>query len=178
MAQKNPILLKKTGEIVQTLCIYGACGIVTFGWGLSRLLHFGCKTYAPLWFCAAIFIYNLDRLKTDPADPINTPRRSREAAKLRKASIIAAAARPWRWWLSRCGRATGSWRRWPSAAAFSARTIPSRRWVSASRMCRLLKHFLLQPSSPRRCWSRPSCSSGRKTPPCITPPPWRGPGVF
>ncbi|HWB57874.1 MAG TPA: UbiA family prenyltransferase [Chthoniobacteraceae bacterium] len=96
IAQKALILLKKTGEIVQTLCIYGACGIVTFGWGLSRLLHFDCKGYAPLWFCAALFIYNLDRLKTDPADMINTPHRSRKAARLRKASaalaMLAAAA--------------------------------------------------------------------------------------
>ena len=84
--------LKKAGEVVQTLCIYGACGIVAFGWALSRMLHFGFKTYAPLWFCAAIFIYNLDRLKTDPADLINTPKRMRAAAKLRKISFIAAAA--------------------------------------------------------------------------------------
>lgn len=90
MAAKAPNLLKKTGEIVQTLSIYGACGIVAFGWALSRLLHFGCKTYAPLWFFAAVFIYNLDRLKTDPADKINTPLRCREAVRLRKASIFAA----------------------------------------------------------------------------------------
>ncbi len=83
--------LKKAGEIGQTLSIYGACGIVAFGWTLSRLLHFSCKNYAPLWFCAALFIYNLDRLKTDPSDLINTPRRTREAAKLRKASIAVAA---------------------------------------------------------------------------------------
>lgn len=92
MAAKALEILKKAGEIVQTLSIYGASGIVAFGWAFSRLLHFTCKTYVPLWFCAAIFIYNLDRLKTDPADPINIPRRSREAVKWRKFSFFAAAA--------------------------------------------------------------------------------------
>ena len=92
IASKSLNFLKNTGSVVQTLSIYGACGIVAFGWVLSRLLHFGCKTYAPLWFCAAIFIYNLDRLKTDPADPLNTPRRIRNTAKLRKVSIAMAVA--------------------------------------------------------------------------------------
>jgi 4-hydroxybenzoate polyprenyltransferase len=91
IASKALDFLKKMGEIVQILSIYGACGIVTFGWALSKMLHFSCKAYAPLWFCAALFIYNLDRLKTDPADLINTPRRIRTAAKLRKISAAVAA---------------------------------------------------------------------------------------
>jgi len=84
-------LLKKCGTLLQTLSIYGAFGIVCFGWMLSRLLVFDCRHYALLWFCSAIFIYNLDRLKADPADPINMPNRSRDAARLRKASFFIAA---------------------------------------------------------------------------------------
>ena len=91
-APKSLNFLKKTGEIAQTLSIYGACGIVSFGWALSKLLHFDCRPYAPLWFCAALFIYNLDRLKIDPADAVNTPRRSREAARLRTVSACIAIA--------------------------------------------------------------------------------------
>jgi 4-hydroxybenzoate polyprenyltransferase len=83
-------LLKKCGTFAQTFSIYGACGIVCFGWMLSSLLDFDCRRYAPLWFCSALFIYNLDRLKTDPADPINIPHRSRVAARFRKISIIIA----------------------------------------------------------------------------------------
>lgn len=84
-------LFKRIGTVLQTLSLYGASGIVGFGWTLSRLLHFRCGPYAPLWFCAAVFIYNLDRLKADPADPINMPRRSRVAARLRKVSTAVAA---------------------------------------------------------------------------------------
>jgi 4-hydroxybenzoate polyprenyltransferase len=83
--------LRKCATILQTLSIYGALGIVSFGWALSRLLHFDCARYVPLWFCSALFIYNLDRLKADPADLINTPARSRSAASLRKASRALAA---------------------------------------------------------------------------------------
>jgi len=82
-------LLKKCGTLLQTLSIYGACGIVCFGWMLSSLLGFDCRPYVLLWFSSAVFIYNLDRLKTDPADPINIPHRSRVAAHYRKISIAA-----------------------------------------------------------------------------------------
>ena len=88
----NPLNeLKRFCAALQTLCIYGALGIASFGWTLSRLLHFDCKHYVALWFYAAVFIYNLDRLKSDPADPINMPLRSREAARFRKTSVVAAS---------------------------------------------------------------------------------------
>ncbi|MGB8356923.1 MAG: UbiA family prenyltransferase [Chthoniobacteraceae bacterium] len=83
-------LLKKCGTLAQTFSIYGACGIVCFGWMLSSLLDFDCRPYAMLWFSSALFIYNLDRLKTDPADPINIPQRSRTAARYRKISAVVA----------------------------------------------------------------------------------------
>jgi 4-hydroxybenzoate polyprenyltransferase len=75
----------------QALSFFGAFGIAGFGWALSRLLFFDCKKYAPLWFCAALLIYNLDRLKTDPTDAVNTPRRSHTTAGLRKTGITIAA---------------------------------------------------------------------------------------
>lgn len=81
---------RKFAIVLQTLSIYGAVGIVGFGWALSRLLHFDCLRYVPLWFFSALFIYNLDRLKTDPADRINTPARSRSAQSLRTASRVLA----------------------------------------------------------------------------------------
>jgi 4-hydroxybenzoate polyprenyltransferase len=88
--------IRKCGIALQTLSIYGAIGIVSFGWTLSRLLHFECIRYVPLWFFSALFIYNLDRLKKDPADLINTPARSQSAANFRKISraltLISAAA--------------------------------------------------------------------------------------
>jgi hypothetical protein len=82
--------LRTAATVLQTLSLYGACGIVCLGFALSRLLHFKCGGYAPLWFCAAVFIYNVDRLKADPADPVNIPLRSRVAARLRKVSLAAA----------------------------------------------------------------------------------------
>ena len=81
----------KCGTILQTLSVYGAIGITSFGWALSRLLHFECARYAPLWFCSALFIYNVDRLKSDPADLINIPSRRQSAAKLRWISRAVAA---------------------------------------------------------------------------------------
>lgn len=83
----------KTGVVraLHTLHIYGAAGIVAFGATLSRLLHFRCKTYAMVWLAGALFVYNLDRLKRDPADAINTPRRLEAAARLRNTSTAIAA---------------------------------------------------------------------------------------
>lgn len=77
---------------VHALHIYGALGIVAFGWTLSRLLHFRCENYAPLWFAGALFVYNIDRLKRDPADAINIPRRLEQTARLRKFSVAIVAA--------------------------------------------------------------------------------------
>lgn len=88
--KKGPKMLKTGGIFLQTLSFYGAGGIMAFGWVLSRLLHFDCGTFAPLWFFGAVFIYNLDRLKSDPADPINIPERSSASTQLRNCSIFTA----------------------------------------------------------------------------------------
>jgi len=88
-------MIRKCGIILQTLNIYGAIAIVSLGWALSCLLHFQCSAYLPLWFFAALFIYNLDRLHHEPADLINLPARSKHSSGLRGISrtlaILSAA---------------------------------------------------------------------------------------
>ncbi len=76
---------------LHALHIYGTAGIVALGWTLGQLLGFRCGTYMPLWLAGALFVYNIDRLKRDPADAINTPRRLEETARLRKLSVAIAA---------------------------------------------------------------------------------------
>ncbi|MDR0533019.1 MAG: UbiA family prenyltransferase [Verrucomicrobiales bacterium] len=83
-------MIRKCGIILQTLNIYGAVAIVSLGWALSCLLHFQCAAYLPLWFFAALFIYNLDRLRHEPADLINLPDRSRHSMGLRRISRTLA----------------------------------------------------------------------------------------
>ena len=61
---------------------------MAFGWALSRILHFDASHFLPLWMGGALSIYNLDRLKTDPTDALNTPDRARHYAPLRSAGMI------------------------------------------------------------------------------------------
>lgn len=77
---------------LHTLHFYGAAGIAAFGWALSRALGFSCAHLAPLWFCGGLLVYNFDRLKPDPADAVNTPRRLRAHGHLRKTSRLLALA--------------------------------------------------------------------------------------
>lgn len=76
------------------LHFYGAGAIVLCGWAFSRLLQFDCKPYAPLWFAGALLVYNIDRLKHDPSDAVNTPIRCATAKRLRRfsAAVITVAA--------------------------------------------------------------------------------------
>ena len=73
---------------LHALHFYGALGIMAFGWALSRILHFDASHFLPLWMGGALSIYNLDRLKTDPTDALNTPDRARHYAPLRSAGMI------------------------------------------------------------------------------------------
>ncbi len=68
---------------VQTLHLYGAAGIAAFGWAMCRLLGWNAEPWLPMWICAALLLYNLDRLRRDPADRLNTPRREEAAQRLR-----------------------------------------------------------------------------------------------
>src|SRR5437870_1636047 len=84
-------MTRKSLAAIETLHFYGAAGIVCFGWAMSRLLHFDCARYAALWFAGALLVYNIDRLKRDPADAINLPGRSERSARLRRVSAWIAA---------------------------------------------------------------------------------------
>jgi len=77
---------------MHTLQLYGAAGVAAFGWALSKMLGFSCARYAPLWFAGALLVYNLDRLKLDPADALNTPERLGQHKRFRAASIALAIA--------------------------------------------------------------------------------------
>jgi 4-hydroxybenzoate polyprenyltransferase len=76
------------------LHLYGAAAIALGGWAFSRLLGFAWEPYAPLWFAGALLIYNIDRLKHDPSDAVNTPMRRATVMRLRRFSvgIILSAA--------------------------------------------------------------------------------------
>jgi 4-hydroxybenzoate polyprenyltransferase len=78
--------MRRAAGAFQALHIYGAVGIASFGWGLCRLLRFDAVEFVPLWFAGGLFAYNLDRLRLDPADAINTPDRARRSGILRFAS--------------------------------------------------------------------------------------------
>ena len=76
---------------IHVLHIYGAVGIAVFGWSLGRWAGFASGRLLPLWLAGALVVYNLDRLKGDPADCTNTPERVRWHGMLRPWSWLAAA---------------------------------------------------------------------------------------
>jgi len=73
---------------VHALHIYGAVGIAVFGWSLGRRAGFASGKLLPLWLAGALLVYNLDRLKKDPADDVNTPERVRWHGQLRRWSWV------------------------------------------------------------------------------------------
>jgi 4-hydroxybenzoate polyprenyltransferase len=77
---------------VHALHIYGAVGIAVFGWSLGRWTGFASGRLLPLWLAGALVVYNLDRLKRDPADSANTPERVRWHRMLRRWSWLVTAA--------------------------------------------------------------------------------------
>jgi len=79
---------------LQTLHVYGAAGIAAFGWAMCRMMGADARPWLPMWFCAALLLYNTDRLRHDPSDGINTPKREESARKLRPWgwALIAASA--------------------------------------------------------------------------------------
>ncbi len=80
----RPSLWREAETLLHALSLYGAAGIAAFGWAVCRLLDWSVEPWLPLWFCAALLIYNADRLRPDPADLVNIPQR-------------AAASERWRW---------------------------------------------------------------------------------
>lgn len=74
--------------LLHTLSIYGALGITAFGWAMGQLFNWEVGPWMPYWFCAALLVYNADRLRRDPADALNIPVREAAAARLRVLSFI------------------------------------------------------------------------------------------
>ena len=80
--------------MLHALSLYVAAGIASLGWALCEVAGWQSRPWVPLWFCAALLVYNADRLSHDPADAVNVPRRAAASARFRRAGIalIAAAA--------------------------------------------------------------------------------------
>ena len=74
--------------VLHALSLYGAAGIAAFGWAMGWLIGVPTAPWLPLWFCAALVIYNADRLRRDPADALNVPARTAASARLRTASAV------------------------------------------------------------------------------------------
>jgi 4-hydroxybenzoate polyprenyltransferase len=79
---------------LNALAFYVAAGIASFGWALCGLSGWDAQPWLPLWFCAALLIYNSDRLRNEIADSLNVPRRAAIITRLRPFSLglIAIAA--------------------------------------------------------------------------------------
>ncbi len=75
---------------MHALHVYGAVGIAVFGWSLGRWAGFDSARLLPLWLAGALVVYNLDRLKRDPADHVNTPGRVTAHGMLRGWSWLLA----------------------------------------------------------------------------------------
>ncbi|MEO7932411.1 MAG: hypothetical protein ABIT76_04540 [Chthoniobacterales bacterium] len=69
--------LSRAIDTFQSLFFYGSSGLVAFGCYLNTEMGVSPSFYPLLWFAGGMFIYNLDRLIPDPADPINVPNRAR-----------------------------------------------------------------------------------------------------
>jgi len=72
---------------IYVLELVGATAVTSLGWAACQILKIDWTPFAPLWFAGYLFVYNLDRLYPDPADPMNVPVRSRKTAELRSARI-------------------------------------------------------------------------------------------
>ena len=77
---------------LHALSLYVAAGITSFGWALSTLAGWDAYPWLPLWFCAALLVYNADRLQSESADSLNVPRRTAISERLRGLSLTLIAA--------------------------------------------------------------------------------------
>jgi len=77
--------------VLHALSLYGALGIAAFGWAVCRLLDWSVLPWIPLWSCAALLIYNADRLHPDPVDLVNIPQRAAASARWRRWSWVVCA---------------------------------------------------------------------------------------
>lgn len=72
---------------IYVLELVGATAVTSLGWTACRILNLDWTPFGPLWFAGYLFVYNLDRLYPDPADPMNVPVRFRKIMELRSARI-------------------------------------------------------------------------------------------
>lgn len=77
---------------LHALSLYGAAGIAAFGWAVCQFLDWPGLPWIPLWSCAALLVYNADRLRTDPADLVNIPQRAAASERWRRWSRIVCLA--------------------------------------------------------------------------------------
>ena len=94
MPNENPPprpIFAEIETVLHALSLYGAAGLAAFGWAMGWLLGLPTAPWLPLWFCAALVIYNADRLRRDPADALNVPARTTASARLRRASAVTLA---------------------------------------------------------------------------------------
>ena len=75
---------------LHALALYVAAGITAFGWACCTLVGWDARPWLPLWFCGALLIYNIDRLRPDPADRINLPERTATVERLRPVLAVLA----------------------------------------------------------------------------------------
>jgi 4-hydroxybenzoate polyprenyltransferase len=81
-------LFREMEVLLHALSLYGAAGIAAFGWAVCRLLDWSVIPWIPLWSCAALLIYNADRLRPDPADLVNIPQRAASSIRWRGLSRV------------------------------------------------------------------------------------------
>ena len=75
---------------LHALALYIAAGIAAFGWACCKLTGWDARPWLPLWFCGALLIYTIDRLRRDPADRINLPARTAAVESLRPVLTVLA----------------------------------------------------------------------------------------
>ena len=107
MRAENQFALS-VAETLHALSLYVAAGITSVGWALSTLAGWDAQPWLPLWFCAALLVYNADRLQGESADSLNVPRRTAVSERLRGLNLtliamasavlllLPAARRDWR----------------------------------------------------------------------------------
>jgi 4-hydroxybenzoate polyprenyltransferase len=86
------VLAGQAEDFLHALHLFGAAGIAAFGWAICQLLGLPAEPWVPLWFCAGVLVYNVDRLRRDPADGFNLPQRARATRRLRRLSFLLTAA--------------------------------------------------------------------------------------
>jgi hypothetical protein len=76
---------------LQLLCLYAAAAISAFGWVVVSWCELKPGAFWLQWLAGALFIYNLDRIRVDPADAINVPQRAAGVQEYRAISLAVIA---------------------------------------------------------------------------------------